>query len=78
MSYAQSCQVHTVLFRYGCNLQECMLCKRNIDIDLKNTLGLKRKLLFPVTLYPNKFLFKRIPTLKFFLPSQLPIKVKHA
>ena len=42
-----------------------------MDID---DLGLKKVVCFLLP-YPNKFLF---PTLKFFLPSKLPINVKHA
>ena len=37
----------------------------------------KKSFLFPVTLL-NKFLFKKIHTLKFFPPSGLPINLKRA
>ena len=40
-------------------------------------LGLKKVVCFLLP-YPNKFLFKKIPTLKFLSPIQLLIIVKHA
>ena len=38
----------------------------------------KKKVVCFLLPYPNKFLFKKIPTPMFLLPSQLTINVKHA
>ena len=43
-----------------------------------NALGLKKKLFVSCNPTLTSFYSKKIPTLKFFLPSQLPINVKHA